>query len=681
MASKQGRSLASVHNAVLPNGLRLCAAAVLYALCYPAHAQDEIAPFRLTGIEGHVELRYRQDEEVIGSAGSSSTETRTSTEEEFFILTHSYIYHPNFLKMDLGIGPVFSQADLESTTGNRSDDTNDYNASVQLHFLDEKPYPLLLYYNRDNPTVALTVTDRFVQKSEQYGFDFQLKEPILPFKLTVAASNHKTDGEGFERIVKDDIDQATVRAEIPIKKDGYAQFIFNTTESRSESGFRFEPVVLTTTQTDSYTLDSRVLFGDSNQYQLTNYLTYTEQGGLRPLNEWRYTPDLRWTHSEMLESYYRFNYSNSDQVTVTTENIGASGGFRYTKKDNFDITGELHTDNTKSTGQELNSYGGNVTGTYFKEYSFGTLSLHAGLNLDFYDRVASGLVPVRDLLITLTGSELRLLPDSNIDVTSPNFSLTEVLSGGGERPLFAVTSCTVGSNNEILYTIINSLVQLQRCPGVSDPILISVDYDYDPGGTVAYTNLIQTYQANLQIYKNYNLYVRYRDSDATLKSGTPTRPLDESRNTSVGFRVDYPLFNSVRVGGEVQYENEVGTLNSYDRDSFELYTQLGIFNGVLYLNTQHVFIDYANTDQDTDLTRNALQFRVRPWSRVTITAELSTEEETGGSTTRQTQIEALTAEWRVRRLIMQAEARHLTDKYDTSERARSLVRVTLRREF
>ena len=680
MAVSLGRVKRNIHLVMLTGVFRCCIAAAIYALGQPLMAQDEVAPFRLTGIDGHVELRYREDQEVDGGDYSSSTEKRTSSEEEVFLMTHSYIYHPNFLKMDLGIGPLFSQYALDTSVGHVSDHTTEYNLTARLRFLDEKPYPFQLYYERDHPTVALTVTDRFQQKSEKYGFDFQLKQPVLPFHLSLGGSHHQTEGQGFDLRIKDEIDQATLRAQMSFGHDGYGQFIYNTTDAYSETGFLTQPVIATTTRTDNYTVDSRVYFGNRNQIQLSNYLTHIEQSGDRPLDEWRYTPELRWTHSEDLESFYRLNYSYSDQMTVTSRDIGASTGIRYKHSDAVNLRGELHTDKSTTTGLELTNYGvlGNVY--YKKEYSFGILNLSAGVTADYFDRIATTIVPVRDLLLNLTGTAPLFLPNDNIDRST--IRVFRVFSGGSQTELTVGIDTACDGTIDILVTSINAKTTIENCNGAIDgDIQVSVNYDYDPGGTVTYTSLSQSYQASLQLYRYYNLFVRYRDSSASIKSGTPTLALEESQNRQVGARVDYPLYQSLRIGGELVYEKEDGTLNSYIRDSAELHTQFGFFNGLLYASTQHVTIDYANTTEDINLVRNALQFRVRPWNRVGLVAEISNEDETGSSTPRQTRIELINAEWRVRKLNMRAEARHVTDTFGTSERERSLIKLTVRRDF
>ena len=80
----------------------------------PGHPQA-IAPFGFIGIDGVLSSRSLFEEDKTRSAsGGTSTEARTrhlAFDNEVRVMTHSYIYHPNFITLDLGGGGVsfFSQ--------------------------------------------------------------------------------------------------------------------------------------------------------------------------------------------------------------------------------------------------------------------------------------------------------------------------------------------------------------------------------------------------------------------------------------------------------------------------------------------------------------------------------------------------------------------------------------------
>lgn len=99
---------------------------------------EEIAAYRLTDTEGSFGIRYRYDGDVTQLAASPQNKsTRSNTEEELHVMTHGYIYHPNFLKIDLGGGILFSQEELETPSGDASQDETLYNLSGRLIFLEK----------------------------------------------------------------------------------------------------------------------------------------------------------------------------------------------------------------------------------------------------------------------------------------------------------------------------------------------------------------------------------------------------------------------------------------------------------------------------------------------------------------------------------------------------------------
>jgi len=73
------------------------------------HEVDDIKPFGLIDVSGHVRVGYLFDDRERGASSEKSFEQQSSWEEEIFVLTRSFIYHPGFLSMDLGGGPVFVQ--------------------------------------------------------------------------------------------------------------------------------------------------------------------------------------------------------------------------------------------------------------------------------------------------------------------------------------------------------------------------------------------------------------------------------------------------------------------------------------------------------------------------------------------------------------------------------------------
>lgn len=643
----------------------------------------EVAPIRLTGVEGFVGFEFREDEQSQGKTGEAkSFENRRAFREELFVLTHSYVYHPNFLKMDLGGGPLFVQDRLNTSSGSNADDNTLWNLIAQLHFLEEKPTPLNLYYLRDHPTVSLSLLDTFEQQHTKYGFNFQVRQPLSPVNFSVEGSRNESRGNGFNLIVDDVVDQGVIRANLPLGRAGYIQLAHNATQSVSQTHYVSQPEQTSKIRVGNTTLDSRLFFGAKREIQLTNFLTYTERSESRELQELRYTPNLRWQHSEDLRSFYALNYLNSEQQDVKTDNLGMSAGFTRNWGENFSLTSELQGSDNQTTGLELRTYGGRALIDYRKPLSFGQLGLAAGLTYDNIDRVAAAAsVPVRDLRYTLVGTIPQMLLHDNIIL--PTINMFEVSPAGTIIRTLDTrigTTCVIG--DEILITPVDVRTQITHCAGNAGQLLdVRVDYDYDPGGSVGFTNFQQSYQASLDLFRYYTVYVRYQNNDVDIYSGAPTLPLEENQIISTGAKMDYPWTDTLSMGLDAKYRQQNGSVTSYVHDSYDAYVQFDLFTSSIRLAEKRSRTDYANTSEDVDLTRHSVQIRYRPFYRLNMVAEASDEKDVGSSNPRRSRIYSFNAEWRIRKLILNGEGRLVDETQTSTERDRYMIRFGLRREF
>lgn len=658
--------------------IRVCSVILFSASGFSSFAA-EVAPFRLTNVEGFVGLEFREDEQSRGATGgqSASFENRRAFREELFVLTHSYVYHPNFLEMDLGGGPLLVQNMLKTNTGSNEDDNLLWNLIAQLRFLEEKPTPLTLYYNRDHPTVSLSLLDTFENQHTKYGFNFQVRQPLSPINFSLEASRNESKGNGFNLIVDDVVDQAIFRANLPMGRAGYATLAHNATQSESKTRYDIQPEQTSNIQTGNTTLDSRVYLGAKREIQLTNFLSYTERTELRELQELRYTPNLRWQHTADLRTFYSLNYLNSKQEDVKTDNLGLTAGFARDLSKHFSLNGELRGANSKTTGLELKTYGGRVLLDYRKPLSFGQLALAAGLNYDNIDRVAAPVVPVRDLRYTLVGTTPQMLPHDNI--IRPTITVYD-LQVEAYLPTRIGTTCAIG--DIILITAIDVRTQITQCNVPAGQILrVRVDYDYDPGGSVGFTNFQQNYQASMDMFRYYNVYVRYQNNDVDIYSGAPTLPLEENQVISTGAKVDYPWSDSLSMGLDVKYRQQDGTVTSYLHDSYDGYLQFDFFTSGIRLAEKRSRTDYANTTEDVDMTRHSLQFRYRPFYRFNFVAEVSDEKDVGSSNPRRSRRYSFNVEWRIRKLILSGEGRLVEETQTSTDRDRYMIRFGLRRDF
>ena len=133
-----------------------------------SHNGDDIKSFGLLNVSGHFRTGYLFDDRERGTGSSSSFEQRATWEEVFFLLTESFIYHPGFLNMDFGGGPILVQQQFDSNLGETSHNDSLFNVLARLNFLELKTYPFSLYYQRSHPSVTTSLAGRFLTENDTY---------------------------------------------------------------------------------------------------------------------------------------------------------------------------------------------------------------------------------------------------------------------------------------------------------------------------------------------------------------------------------------------------------------------------------------------------------------------------------------------------------------------------------
>ena len=85
-----------------------------YAFAQSVESGD-VELFKLYDVDARFSVRYLLDNRDSSFSQSSDTfEDRTTWEEELFILTRSFVYHPGFLNIEAGGGPLLVQQKFAS---------------------------------------------------------------------------------------------------------------------------------------------------------------------------------------------------------------------------------------------------------------------------------------------------------------------------------------------------------------------------------------------------------------------------------------------------------------------------------------------------------------------------------------------------------------------------------------
>ncbi|MDH5189913.1 MAG: hypothetical protein OEW89_01540 [Gammaproteobacteria bacterium] len=670
----KNRSLISGdHHSILP-AIRLGLLLSLSVQNIHAQGLADITSFQLMDVEGFASMRYAFDDKTTTSSGSTTYESRPTLEEEFYISTRSYVYHPNFLNMDVGAGVIFSQQDFESNGGSSSSDENLFNFSANLRFLESKPYPFTLYYNLSHPATSIGMSGRFLQENELYGVNISLREPLVPLMLNLDVSHETNKGEGFDTLVDNSTDQARFYAYKSFSTGNNVQFSHQWKERYARSGNPGVPIQATLITTNTSNLNVNNTFGEKNQLKLNQLLSYMENETSTDTTTFRYSPGLHWTHSEKTRSFYRYNLFDNNYGSIETENQSLNMGLSHKFTEKLLGNADLLTEDNKTTNFEKQRYAANGSLSYKHAIPWGSMTIGGNWQYDYNDQEGDSLVPVADESVTLNGTTAVDLAQENIDINSIRVTNLAKDTTYDEGALADYVITVAGNTTKIARSGVGS--------AINDGDTVLVSYNYESGGTIAYSSFTQGYQLNLDLFNYYGVYVRYRNVNQNLESGEPTTSLNSSENIAFGAKANVPLVNDWQVGGEVNHEIHNADISSFTRTNYDAYAQTSLpRRSILRFSARHNVIDNESSAEDTDLYGLRIRLTSQPWFRTTLTAEVDYEEDQGGSVLRERLVQQVGMTWQYRQLNLTLTGRHHNETQGTTEREQAQIYLVLRRTF
>lgn len=668
---------------------------IIISLAPITAVSEEFSAFRLTGVEGNIAVQRLSDEQLQGqTGGTKSRNSLTTTDEEISFLTHSYVYHPNLLNIDFGAGVLFTQNKAETQPADTSleppatkseYDDESYSLTARLSFLEKKPYPFMLYYDRSYPTVSASVSERFIQKHEKYGVNASLIQPLLPFSMNLEVSSQNQEGRGSTQIVNNQTDIVQWRAYRSIGKTGYGQLTYYNTQYHAQNGI-IDPqgdvqINEQDTTSESVSLDTYFDFGARRQFNFNNLLSYYTQDNLPEREEFRWTPNLSWKHTERTTSFYRYDYFNSK--VENTENLMQTGavGIRSELTETVAVNGGIHGEQTKTNGFEQQARGLNGNISYTRPLSFGRLQLSAGGRYDENERKGPAAVADKK------GESIRLDGLQKVALAFPHvteeFKEIRVIHADPARQHIKLDRDT---DYEIEFPTGDTGPAYIRRLGTSDlesGETVLVDYQYRTGGSVTYSSFNQNYNAQLDFFDYYAVYISYSDTETELKEGLPNIPPSSTTYTRTGARVDHPfLQDDLILGAEAIREEMEDDFSPYVRKSYDTYIEARFFIDTrLRLSSRRVMQDNQRSDQDVDLRRQTARLTMHPFPRSSLSFEMSNEKDTGGALQRRIKEKAIVARWRIRKLLITLDGRSIVETQGSFEREHNVFMARLNREF
>lgn len=645
---------------------------------YGAESDYPVTAFRFVDFDGSIELRYLFDDRDNSLAGVATTfEEQTSIETMLDLNSRSYVYHPDFLDLSLGIGAQLVTQDFAAITDTVNSDEALLNFDASLALLKSSPYPSRLFFSRSHPSVSTSLSGSFLVETDQVGLSASVLEPVSPVQVNLEALRTRNSGSGLGAVLDDQVDDVGLRIFRSYRDTDRIGIAYRWNRRDSLSGSTGLPISQATIRTRTLSLDGRNVFGDGGNAVLIQRLDLLEQDTVAATpgsaETTSYLADLNWRHTRATRSFYTYRHGESrrnarSNTTLDALSVGVARDFGDTLRTSAAVDVERNED--IAFLRDRSAVRGSIN--YSRPISAGVLSLGAGLSAQRIDREAgSDVIAVIDENLVLSGTtpvDLKLDFVIGTSVVVTNADRTQTFVEGSDYRLITIGSTT----------------SLQRIVGgnIADGQAVLVSYDYQSGGTAAFDVFDQSYVAELRFLRYFGVYARFSDHDVRLRSGLPTTPLNGIQNVEFGVSADVPTGDRLQIGGEIRLTEQTEDIASFSRESYDAYVQASLpLSMFVVANWHREFVDNEGSPEDVDLTQYRVQLRGSPFRNLRASLMAERLEDTGGTILRRRDLIDLSVDFGYRRVRFVLRARDVSESLGATTQDYAQIQAQIIRTF
>ena len=638
---------------------------------------DEVRPFGLLGVDGHVRVGFLFDERDRSSSDTNNAQSQVSWEEEFYLRTRSFVYHPGFLNMVIGGGPVFVQQQFDSFDDNGSNRETLFNFESRLNFLDIKNYPFGFYFVQSHPSVTRGLAGRFIVQSRQYGFEGKINRLITDStNVTVHLRRSSAEGSGLGYSVDDDTEQATFTVQTGYRGSDRIAFKYDRLDLDSASGSPGLPIHVATQLYELSELRFDNSFGSDDQFKLYQLLSRQQRdlaNGLNSmLDDRRYSARLYWDYDEKTRTHIRYNYADLERSEAESRLQNAVVSLSRHLNERAVVGAGVEHSVQEDTGftREDNTVFGDAT--YNRDVGFGSLVLTASVRKVRTDQESTASdIPVFDEAIVLVGTAPIDLAREFVvpgSVVVRNFTNTQVY--------------VEGSDYRLIQT--GSLTSIQRLldGNIADGETVLVDYRYQTSGTAEFDTLNSGVTASLSFLQNFDAYVRYNMTDTDIFSGELTNRVNDRDRVEFGLNARKRALDGWALSGHYRHVRQDEDISPFVSDSLDVGLEKSFWGRLrLSVSAGVARTDYEASDENIDQRMYTLGLGGAPLRRTSIDYFVSYLEDVGGTIPRTQIRHRLNIQWwyRMMRVVLRAE--YGDDELGDTARTDERVTLQIVREF
>ena len=564
---------------------------------HPAHAEYAGMNYYIERPRLALELSYRMETDEVEGPYLTTKNSTQILRERFDIETGGFIYHPALMTFTLRLSPEWEQEQDEYEPGSdQSSDSFLLGYSIDMTFLESKPYSLDVFARKQNSTLTTSLATTSESVTDTYGATLRLKYAVLP--TTLALVHTTTDQSGFY-VSHEDRDEARLNMRHTRPSNDTNFNAIWTTLDRSALG--------TTTSTENLfgivqnfwriTPDNRVLLNSSLTFRDAKSNIFSSSGV--DLSE-----NLSWRHSDTFSTYYDLLLSQDKTENSSIDRTSVSAGLSHSLYENL-ITNASVSANTSTIGED--DYGGNLNLNYQRSIPWGTI--YASLGQDY--RVTNRSYEVAFIQVVneahvLSTGDVTLLDNRNVDLS------TVVVTSADGSIIYTrdvdYTLQLLGTSVRISRTTIGAIAN-------GDSVLVSYAYLSNP----AYdsSDYEQSYGLGFYLWSAWRVNYRYSHSQEDFISGIPPDVLAEDIRHTLDSDLTWKWSTTRFLYEDIESTTGVSSTRWRVEENLLFRPRENVFLSMSGYIGHNTFKDYGSED-DFYGFRADVQWRVTRWSKAKI---------------------------------------------------------------
>jgi hypothetical protein len=530
-------------------------------------AQQDIAPFKLSNVDGVLLFGYSLDDDQNDYLVGNDSYKTDIWREQLLFRTRSYVYHPALLDILFNGGPTFRQIGNASANGSSSYSETTFSYDLRLNFLGRKSYPFTIFLSEEQPDVALGLSGRYPSEVKTYGINGRLMEPLTSLGISWGLSRDDRTGAGLGASLDSSRDAAYFKMSLPNPLIDNLRLDADWSESFTRSG----SPGLTPTESLRVAEGIRVAgeneLGADNQVNLRHNLNWgrlsTEGANATESDRLAYSTGLTWRHSARHRSNGSIRYRDDDRGIARQTSYGFNAGSNWRPYESWRLGGSGSYSHSRNFGTTRDKARVSARASYTSQLPFGRVTLTGTLGEGRSDQTSSSDVAEEfDEPVTLIGIE-------PVDLARDFVVLETVTVISGDR------TRTYLEGIDYLLTTIGSTTSIERLAtgNILDGEEVLVSYGFLTGGTVEYASRSSSIGANLVVSASTNLYFRLGNYETRVLSGASTTSLNDNRTMEFGGRSRFSLPGGWSINGEFRLRDREEDISPYKSGDFNVYLQ------------------------------------------------------------------------------------------------------------